>query len=311
MSLARAFTTRRGKLSTDLGDASKMPLRSNTTKTIRHKISAPIELVHTTNMLSYNAPDLPRYAHNRTELSSPRRSEDDSSTVKTNESTPPTSPDIAPGEPASNHLSSYFTAPRHLPGLNVPAKIEDDNDDKLEGFNVPTIPTRSPSHTKKASQDASNAKKASYDAVRRQRSASNVSRSSDHTVSSKPSMTFSRSSSTSTNTSASSYLSASHSVKLSAPPMPMPRSPLTPVSAAGKESHPFGQELAQVTELVEEYVKEEPRSQPRIYDEDEEYILSKGLAQFSPAEYLLELDQITSSFFPEVPDMQTAGPLWI
>ncbi|KFY24437.1 hypothetical protein V493_05237, partial [Pseudogymnoascus sp. VKM F-4281 (FW-2241)] len=62
MALSRAFTTRKGPKSQNTAPA--IPTRSLTTKhsfqagTIRNKISGPMELISTTNMLSYNAPDL-------------------------------------------------------------------------------------------------------------------------------------------------------------------------------------------------------------------------------------------------------------
>ncbi|KAH7328955.1 hypothetical protein B0I35DRAFT_404243 [Stachybotrys elegans] len=306
MSIARAFTTRRGKLSTDLGfgggDNSKSsPNRNNSTRNIRNQISGPVQLVHTTNMLSYNAPDLPRSAmhsqshslsqshgmsHIRSGSSSPRRSEDDSSTVRTSDSTPPTSPDVAPGEPMHNHLSTYFMTPGK-PLAGAPP----------QAAHAPSIPARSPSHTKKAS----------YGVISRQRSASNMSKSSDLSVSTKGSATFSRSSSTSTNTTSTSHLSASNSMKLSAPPIPSPLSPYTPPHSANKE-HPFGHELAQVTELVEELGD---ARNTKALREDDEYIRSKGLTKMTAADYLQEIDNLAATFFPEVSRMRAAGPLWI
>lgn len=292
MSLARAFTTRRGR-NGDTPDA--MPQRSHTTKgslNLRSKISGPVELVHTTNMLSYNAPDLPRIKHHGlpsvSTSSSASKSEDDSDTLHTLDSTPPTSPDVAPGErsssPDPNHLSTYFMAPlKPLPA--APATTE-----------APVIPKRSPSHTKKAS----------IDAINRQQSISRISKSSDNSLSTKASMTFSRSSSTSTNLS---HLST-HSRKLSAPPRPAgPLSPGAMPTTPSKDSHPFGQELAQVTELVEELTVK-PAVTAEVA-EDEKYITSKGLVQFGIDEYLSIVEELATNFFPDTIHIRAAGPMWI
>jgi hypothetical protein len=319
MSLHRAFTTRKA----NLGDSSntKMPTRSNTT-TIRHKISAPIELVHTTNMLSYNAPDLPRsgrsniivsaHAPSFSTSSSPRRSEDDSDTVKTFDSTPPTSPDIPSSSVVKNHLSTYFTA-----NVAPATDFTDKNADSLSGFNAPTIPTRAPSHTKKASEDI-HARKAPAAVMHRQRSVSNMSKSSEGSISTKNSMTFSRSSSTSTNTSSSSHrLSPSHSVKKSAPPMPAMRSPRTPLQAPPRpiptqDAHPFGQELAQVTELVEEFGSNEQAAARRTeLAADDAKFASQGRPRFTAADYLRDVEAIYATFFPETVHARAAAPLWI
>ncbi|KAI9171359.1 hypothetical protein HJFPF1_00841 [Paramyrothecium foliicola] len=300
MSLSRAFTTRRGRATGDSSESSFLPQRSNTTTkggpNIRSKISGPVELVHTTNMLSYNAPDLPRSPLRDLPLplpsittgSSGSKSEDDSDTLNTLESTPPTSPDVASGDQSSspdmkNHLSTYFTVP-----VKPLATANSQSD-------APTIPKRSPSHTKKAS----------YDAISRSQSVSRMSKGSENTLSSKASMTFSRSSSTSTNLS---HMST-HSRKLSAPPRPAaPLSPISMQSTPVKEAHPFGQELAQVTELVEEIVTGETT---QTNDEDAKYLASKGLVRFGVADYMSIVDELALNFFPDTSHIRAAGPLWI
>lgn len=298
-SLSRAFTTRRVRGSSDLGDASKLPQRSNTTKApqnIRNKISAPVQLVHTTNMLSYNAPDLPRSARSNSTNS---KSDEDSDTLPyTAGSTPPTSPDIAPGEHSSsvqpNHLSSYFVAPGKPFVAAAPSKME-----------APVIPKRSPSHTKKNS----------YDAIARQRSISRMSKDSDHSLSTKASSTFSRSSSTSTNASMASRSSTTRQ-KQPVPPMPTtlpaaapPPAPITMhQQLTQNDPHPFGQELAQVTELAEEYGV---RSHMRSADDDDEYLQKRGLAKWTPGDYLSEIQALTATFFPESLHARTPTPLWI
>ncbi|KAI1750978.1 hypothetical protein F4782DRAFT_507487 [Xylaria castorea] len=297
MSLARAFTTRRGKQSsTDMGI-----FRSNTTSkghayagSIRHKISSPVELTHTTNMLAYNAPDLyPRTASppNRSSKSDDESSLDSPSTAI---SSPPTSPEIPSGEhmsesPEPNHLSCYFTAPTQKP---VPSTRD-----------APSIPQRAPSHTKKASFDNLAMKHARY------------SNQSSKTVSTKASFTMSRSSSTST--SATSMSSASRSQKspiVSIPTMsPTSALPPSPAQRFGRSidstesQHPFGQELAKVSELAEELgVKDKLQN----IDDEEEQLIAKGLLKFKAEDYLAEIHELLSSFMtPEPPRPQQ--PVWI
>ncbi|OAQ97380.1 hypothetical protein LLEC1_01597 [Akanthomyces lecanii] len=219
MSLSRAFTTSRRRLGLDTDSTPGFMKRSNTTKApeFRPKISGPVELIHTTNILSYNAPDLPRPC--RSNSTSSKRADSDTETFMTAESTPPTSPDVAPGErdcssptPKPNHLSCYFqTAAQTTPDPAAPA-----------------IPRRSPSHTKKATN-------------------------------------------------------------------------------LGKESHPFGQELAQVSELAEEYGV--GNTLKPIDEEEEVYLNSRGLAKFSADDYLGIVHSLSSSFFAEHP--AAPAPLWI
>ncbi|KAH6606381.1 hypothetical protein Trco_005534 [Trichoderma cornu-damae] len=319
MSLSRAFTTRKLRLSSDSGDA-RGPQRSNT---LRHKISAPVQLVHTTNMLSYNAPDLPRPGRTGS-----ARSLDDSDSFATAESTPPTSPDAAPGErtpsPKPNHLSGYF---RGSAKPVAPAEPEP----------APVIPQRSPTHTKKNSVDA----------VARSRSISRISRDSELSAASKSLQAFSRTPSVSTRSSAHSSSVSGRSVKQPlAPAAPIPKAPAPkapapkapalkapapmaptvppaapaplsvqpPIAAqhhASKDSHPFGPELAQVTELAEEYSS---GSQLELADEDVEYIRAKGLVRLRPDDYLSMMQGLSSLFFspePSHPAPTTAAPLWI
>ncbi|OAA73156.1 hypothetical protein ISF_00057 [Cordyceps fumosorosea ARSEF 2679] len=277
MSLSRAFTTSRRKLGLDTDSAPSFMRRSNTTKApeFRPKISGPVELIHTTNILTYSAPDLPRPS--RSNSASSKTADSDTETFMTAESTPPTSPDVSPAErdcasptPEPNHLSCYFqTAAR--------AATPDPS--------APAIPKRSPSHTKKAS----------YEALARKRSISRQSRDSDMSTSSRPGLTFSRASSTSTRVSSA---SSSFAQKLA---------PATPPVNTGKESHPFGQELAQVSELAEEYGVGDKLGP--IDEEEELYFSSRGLVRFTADDYLGIVHGISSSFFAD--HSAAPAPLWI
>ncbi|KAH8675515.1 hypothetical protein BX600DRAFT_507748 [Xylariales sp. PMI_506] len=315
MSLARAFTTRRMKQSVDLTDAA-MPQRSNTTArkglayagSIRNKISAPMELTHTTNMLAYNAPDLhPRKQSSATSS----RASDDESDALSSASSPPTSPDVASidgrsGSPElePNHLSCYFTPPGH----KLPAHITEP---------VPKIPQRSPSHTKKASLE----NMARMQSLRQ----SSMSAKSTSTKSS----SLSRSSSTSTtatSVSSNSYIRSKPEMP-SVPAVPSipavaaptlqntqsaPAAPLAPrqqTSAKLENSvreHPFGKELAQVTEIAEDYgVKDKMR----MLDDEEQELVRKGLCRFRADDYLSEIQALFTTFF--TPEPVQSQPVWI
>jgi hypothetical protein len=321
MSLARAFTTRRrSKGSVDLGDGSRLG-RSNTLhkpssqQPLRSKISSPVELVHTTNMLSYNAPDINPRRPSRSESTGTKTSEDGFDRPFTAELTPPTSPETDPphlSRPQANHLSSYFMAP----GAALTSCPPD----------APAIPKRSPSHTKKNS----------IDALARKQSQSRMSRDSGH---SNPGLTFSRSSSTSTRASSTSNSSAPMTSKESPPPIPQyqpttiyhpinygeplvqPPPPqaqqqkqfqpqLVTVGPTQKDASPFGSELAQVTELAEEIGG---KGRLDVIYEDEQYLRARGLATMSADEYLDEIHSLMASFWPQPqPDFPAqSAPLWI
>lgn len=296
MSLSRAFTTRRFRVS-DLADDKSVPRRSNSNRRpiLRHKISAPVQLVHTTNMLSYNAPDLPRSS--RSNWATTKSSDDDSDSPATAESTPPTSPDVPPRErsssPEPNHLTMYFKNPaRTLVATETPP---------------PVIPKRSPSHTKKNS----------FDAIARSRSMSRTSRDSNISISITASSTFSRSPSLSTCASSASQVSASQSQSqkqvvqkqtVHASDM-LPAVPRTPSQQrSSKENHPFGQELAQVTELAEEYYS---GARLTLIDEESRYLESRGLVKLSAGDYLSLVESISAVFFPEAHHTPSPAPSWI
>jgi hypothetical protein len=148
MSLSRAFTTRRARKISDLSSstsasssAPNLPQRSLTAKQfhgpIRDKISAPIELLSTTNMLSYNAPDI--YPSSSSSSSSSASGDDVFDRSTSMPTSPLTSPDTSSVEsnsPKPNHLSSYFGSPS-------PSN---------SSMEAPVIPKRAPSHTKKLSE---------------------------------------------------------------------------------------------------------------------------------------------------------------
>jgi hypothetical protein len=73
------------------------------------------------------------------------------------------------------------------------------------------------------------------------------------------------------------------------------------------EQHPFGNELAQVSELAEEYgISEEKLS---VADKEEQELRSRGLFKFCAEDYMSEIhDLFMSAFSDTKPHMAT---MWI
>lgn len=183
MALSRAFTTRKGSKSQN---TAPVPSRSLTTKqsfsggNIRNKISGPMELISTTNMLSYNAPDLHPIS------TSPISSGDESDLPSMSHSAS-TTPDSSirgsgsssttPTSPSPNHLSSYFA--------NADNKVLTHTSTPSTDSSAPSIPKRAMSHTKK-----------SHEILSRQRSNRQASHTSSNSSTSarKPSISHPRTS---------------------------------------------------------------------------------------------------------------------
>jgi hypothetical protein len=75
--------------------------------------------------------------------------------------------------------------------------------------------------------------------------------------------------------------------------------------------HPFGQELAQVSELAEEFsiaTKAEITAASRAMQEEEQELQFRGLLKFSADDYMSDLRGLASLIFGEV---RSAGPIWI
>jgi hypothetical protein len=253
-----------------------------------------MELKHATNMLAYNAPDL--YPQSAKSTTSSSKSDDDSDSAHTSTSSPPTSPDVPSAadrstSPEPNHLSCYFTPPGHALPSNVSESA------------VPKIPQRAPSHTKKASYEAA-FKNSRY------------SSQSSHSASTKASTTLSRSSSSST--AATSFSAGSLSRKPSIPSMPTVHvTPSPPVTRSNPNlrktaersdpHHPFGQELAQVSEIAEHYGV---KATVDIMEQEEQDLVSRGLCRLRAEDYLAEIHDLFSTFF-QPPLVESQQPVWI
>jgi hypothetical protein len=148
-SLSRAFTMRskRPEISTP------MPYREGQVKftagTIRRgKISGPVELLSSTNMLVYTAPDLGSVSSSSS--TSSLRSRDD--LTPTSMASSVTSPHVSSAEaspvgPEPNHVSAQF--PKRSATVTSMARSSTSS----SGADAPSLPKRALSHTKKSHQD--------------------------------------------------------------------------------------------------------------------------------------------------------------
>ncbi|KAM3086648.1 hypothetical protein ACMFMF_000594 [Clarireedia jacksonii] len=255
MSLARAFTTRRAK-KLDVSAPAPPPQRSATPKlahgTIkRNQISSPVELLSTTNMLSYNAPDIyPKNgARKLSSISIHSGEESDNSRMTTPLTTPDNSSieSSSPSTPEPNHLSSFFGRPS--------MQSISSNDD------APSIPKRAPSHTKK-----------SHEILSRKRSETRMSSPKSPRATARSSINM-----------------FSGNI----------------VATIDAEPHPFGNELAQVTEIAEEYgITQETLA---VVDEEEQELLSRGLFKFRAEDYMSEIQGL----FIDVKVKGSMAPVWI
>ncbi|CAD6564378.1 MAG: hypothetical protein ASARMPREDX12_002641 [Alectoria sarmentosa] len=134
MELARALTSRKRNVSDSSRFEPKRAASMRRAGTIkRSAISAPLQLLSTTNVLAFNAPNI--YG------SSDNESEGSMTFSNSTRATTPENDSPSPVEP--NHLSSYFA--------NANRSVSRRSKDSSE-CDSPAIPQRMPSHTKKSHQ---------------------------------------------------------------------------------------------------------------------------------------------------------------
>lgn len=265
MSLARALTRRIQRTEVP---SSPPPARSQSVKNPamidRSKISLPVALVSTTNMLSYNAPDIAGSNMRKisTSTASTHSSADDSdhsvstgrsraSTVGSRDTTltDASSVESSPTSPAPNHLSGYFPPGKQLrksASTNSLSKVQEEIVEP-----IPAIPMRAVSHSKRA-----------HERLAAKRSLNNIS-----SRGSQGSLRNSREQ----------------------------RSSVDMFSATiAEEAHPFGRELEQLNEIVEEFggVIRDAEAEA-----DMSVMRAKNLAAYCAAEYLSEIRPLFNNRF--------------
>jgi hypothetical protein len=78
-------------------------------------------------------------------------------------------------------------------------------------------------------------------------------------------------------------------------------------SVDASETHPFGNELAQVTELAEDYgISQQTLA---VVDEEEKELVSRGLFKFRAEDYMSEIQGLFASAFGETKPAMAA--MWI
>ncbi|KAF2270620.1 hypothetical protein CC78DRAFT_539127 [Lojkania enalia] len=273
MSIARGLTKRIKRTDVPNSPPTRPQSMKNPSLQIdRSKISSPVALISTTNMLSYNAPDIATLRHASSSNASTHSADDSDNSTSTGRSrssshvssdtlTDASSVESSPTSPAPNHLSGYFASASKAPRRSVSSGNLQRKSESLEP--VPAIPERALSHSKRA-----------HERVAQKRSLQNMT--------SRSSVRSNRS-------------SREH------------RSSVDMFHATIKEeSHPFGKELEQLNEVAEEFggvVRDAEM------EEDMTTIREKGLAQFCAADYLQEIKPLFSARF-DIP--YTAAPMaWI
>lgn len=276
MSLARAVTKRikRSEVPTSSPTRSQS-VKNPTTQIDRSKISLPVALVSTTNMLSYNAPDIATMRHVSSSTASTHSSADDSdhsvSTARSRASshgsrdttlTDASSVESSPISPAPNHLSGYFpVAGKQLRKSVSTTSLHQVKEEPVEP--IPAIPLRAISHSKRAHERL--AAKRCLQNVNSRGSLTSLRRSREQRS----------------------------SVDMFSPTI-------------AEETHPFGRELEQLNEIVEEFggVIRDAETEA-----DMTIMRSKNLAAFCAADYLAEIRPFLNNRFG-IP--QQAPPMaWI
>ena len=277
MSLARALT-RRYKA----GQPEEAPaalVRNPTLKRLdkpidRSQISLPIELISSTNVAAYEAPDITNF-----QLHSPISAPSSASSFKSYEdlassASSMTSPDIS-REPSPTVAEPI--KPSYFPTVSIKAPSTPDTPQSLSFKEniAPSIPTRAPSHTKMT-----------HHALARKRSM-RLSNEPDETTA--PVIT-------------PAPLSPSKKTHSSLE-LPVQSNSVDPLSASTE--HPFGAELAQVKEVAEEFGVNDVR----IWSEEEQYLMDNGFGRYTVEDYLDEIQPLFSKVY-DVPS-QLYSPTWL
>jgi hypothetical protein len=276
MSLARALTRRVKRSEVPSSPPSRsQSVKTSTTQIDRAKISLPVALVSTTNMLSYNAPDISH--SNMRQISSSTVSthsaaEDSDHSASTTRSrasttgsrdtvlTDASSVDSSPTSPAANHLSGYFSSGgKQVRKSASTASLHQVKEEVAQP--IPAIPQRALSHSKRA-----------HERLAAKRSLTNIGARGS-------------------NGSLRNSREQRSSIDMFSPTI-------------AEEVHPFGRELEQLNEIVEEF-----GGSIRAPPPDLGVMRSRNLARFCAADYLSEIRPLFERRF-HMP--QQAAPMaWI
>ena len=228
----------------------------------RKEISLPVGLISTTNMLSYEAPDLPVAR----QMMAARSSSDNATpTTSSPQDVPSLTPDgsSAGSSPAVeyNHLSAYFPGPtvKRSPSARQAQATDID---------APAIPKRVPSHSKRE-----------HERLARKRSLRASGKSSPATSPSSPDLS-----------------PADNDVQRSSlelmgvnAPEPPPRMTLNPTRhrspTVNNNNNPFSPELEKLNEVAEDFKHTTDQAAGEPDDEDTIHMRKLGLVKFAAIDY--------------------------
>lgn len=300
-SIARAFTMRRKKSDPPKNDSiPSLPSRAASMRFSEkpidiRKISSPVQLLSTTNMLTYNAPDVSviqaqRKASTSVSSGSSARTstdESDASSISNRSRTTDVSSigsNSPTSSPQSDKKSSYFdntpagqgssTLRRSVSTFEIRDSQKSELLEALASSETPAIPQRAPSHSKKAHEIL--ARKRSVHGMSRTNSMSSIS-SKDREVR-RTSMDFFNG-------------KANDSTS-------------TPVQAP----HPFGKELEQLEEVAEEFngaINDVERAN------DLRAMKQRGLVKFCADDYLSEIEPLFGGLFGHSNRLTVPAMAWI
>ncbi|KAF1912501.1 hypothetical protein BDU57DRAFT_459127 [Ampelomyces quisqualis] len=261
MSLARAMTRRVKRSEVPSSPpAQSQPVKNPTTQIDRAKISLPVALVSTTNMLSYNAPDIANLnmTHISCSTASTHSSAEDSdhsasttrsraSTVGSRDTTltDASSVESSPTSSAPNQLSGYFSSGgKHLRKSASISSLQRVKEEIVDP--TPAIPQRALSHSKRA-----------HERLAAKRSNGNIGSGGS--------------------------LGSLRHLREQRSSVDMFNSSIT------EEGHPFSRELQQLNEIVEEFggVIRDAEAEA-----DWTVMRSKNLAAYCAADYLSEIQPL-------------------
>jgi hypothetical protein len=146
--ITRAFTKRnkRPEVSAPMPYRGEGHVRFNSGSIKRGNISGPVQLLSTTNMLAYNAPDLNSNSPNSSSASSLRSRDDSDFSISPHSySSSITTPDVSPHEPEP---VDYF--PKRSATMTSHPRSSATSSSSTE---APLIPKRALSHTKRSHQE--------------------------------------------------------------------------------------------------------------------------------------------------------------
>jgi len=276
MSLARGLTQRMKRR--DAPAPTSPPTRSQSVKASglqidRAKISGPVALVSTTNMLSYNAPDIAPIQTNFSSKASTHSADDSdhsysarsraSSQASRDTLTDASSVSSSPTSPAPNHLSGYFAAAnknlRKSASSGNLQQLKETKEEESAVPSVPAVPERALSHSKRA-----------HERLAQKRSMQSLSRHS-----------------------------STRSSREQRKSVDMFRATIQE-----EEQHPFGKELEQLNEIAEEF---NGAVRDAETEADIAMLRDRNLAIFCAADYLAEIQPLFSARFGQ----STAPLAWI